>query len=93
MGGSGNREENFHPKGLIMLFLHQIRLKMDQIGPKMDPKGLIIDKWAKNSVFGPKIPILCQTWRVPPTFVYNIFGLWSGPRGMPLPPYVQTTSL
>ena len=34
-----------------MLFLHQIWLKMDQIGPKVDPKGLEIVLLQENSFF------------------------------------------
>ena len=60
MGGSGNREENFHPKGLKMLILHQIWFKMDQIGPKMDPKGLEIVLLQENSFF--RGNVVCGTY-------------------------------
>ena len=55
MGGRGDREENFHPKGLKMVFLHQIWLKMDQIGLKMDQIGLKIVSLYKTFLFGGNI--------------------------------------
>ena len=83
---SANLTPEFHPDRQQMEFLHWTSFKRNQIGPKMDPKGLIIDKWAKNSVFGLKIPILWRTWQVPPTFVDNIFAYGQGQGGCPSHP-------
>ena len=47
----------FFLRGLKMMFLDQIRLKMDQKGHMIDQKGLkMYKKKPKNWSFGPKIP-------------------------------------
>ena len=52
--------EKLHPKGLEMVFLYEIRLKMGQKGIIMDKKRLkVYLNKGKNRVFGPTKPAFC----------------------------------
>ena len=84
--------EKYHPQGLKMAFLHQIRLKNKR---KMDQIELKIN--GVNGVFGPKIPVFWRTsfrwtWGVFPSphlrtifLTNNFWGIW----GVPPPPNLQ----
>ena len=80
MGESGDREskweEKFHSQWLEIVFLYWTRIKMVQMKPKMDQKGLELVFFTKNAFFCGNF--LCGTY----AFVGNNSEWWQ-PRRKP----------
>ena len=57
------KSAKFFQKGLKMMFVYQIKFKMDQKGHLIDQKRLKMhEKKTKNGVSGPKIPAFLRNF-------------------------------